>query len=312
MSASRSRVQATPFDTAMNAEAAVSTKPTKLKATTFFGGDLPVPAARLDANKNLVTDRAFKPDTANSYIIDWASKVPYKQGGFASAGPAGRRGTAAAAADLVGSLPAKHRAGVDFMAEERVAAALAKDPQHLIDGSDAELRKSLADACREEWPAMAEAARSKYAALAAGVSGGGMRGAAAGEVWAGPLVQMTATPGDRVRYSTELAAFKTANPSYVAPRQKRAPAASEQAASDARARSRLSAARRAAASASLTRKSDPSYQAQSAAGKTGGASGEALRRSLRDVARKTGPAVATVTPLSQPPPAPLRHPSCRD
>lgn len=101
---------------------------------------------------------------------DWASKVPYKQGGFAKAGSAARKGTAAAAAELVGSLPAKHRAGVDFMVDERVAAALAKDPQHLIDGSDAELRKSLADTCREEWPAMPDGARSKYAALASGES----------------------------------------------------------------------------------------------------------------------------------------------
>lgn len=65
----RDRVRATPFDTALNAEAAATHKPVKLKATTFFGGDLPVPAARLDENKQLVTDRAFKPDTANAYII---------------------------------------------------------------------------------------------------------------------------------------------------------------------------------------------------------------------------------------------------
>lgn len=65
----RDRVRATPFDTALNAEAAATHKPVKLKATTFFGGDLPVPAARLDENKQLVTDRAFKPNTANAYII---------------------------------------------------------------------------------------------------------------------------------------------------------------------------------------------------------------------------------------------------
>lgn len=96
---------------------------------------------------------------------DWASKVPFRQGGFRETGSSSRK-----SAGLVGSLPSKNRAAVDFLVDEQFAAAVAKDPQYLIDGSGAlpELRKTLADTCREEWPTMKDAVRAKFTALASG------------------------------------------------------------------------------------------------------------------------------------------------
>lgn len=98
---------------------------------------------------------------------DWASKVPFRQGGFRETGSSSRE-----SAGLVGSLPSKNRAAVDFLVDERFASAVANDPQYLIDGNGAlpELRRTLTDTCREEWPTMKDSARAKFTELASGGS----------------------------------------------------------------------------------------------------------------------------------------------